>query len=239
MWTSHGHERVWWAPNSWELNWSNASLWWKWTLGKLWDFFFFHILLFYIFFWCLTSGARFVVVVVVAAHSLREHGLGHSLREFNTGSPKRCHPKVQLHFPIILEMENYPKWKDTNIGDIPFSTSMIMGGRVVLQHQFSVSLLIWSCQGSDRQWYFRQLPGSFGHFRRRVKQGPWIAVRTPKVRYIFSSSHLRRLEMDDGDVLPTIFPCRICRSFLLILLLIKVPWNKLILHFKEIMFLVP
>ena len=105
MWTSHGHERVWWAPNSWELNWSNASLWWKWTLGKLWGAFFVFSRIVLYFFGCLTSGAHFVVVVVVvvvavvvAAHSLREHGLGHSLREFNTGSPKRCHPKVQLHF---------------------------------------------------------------------------------------------------------------------------------------------
>jgi len=29
-----------------------------------------------------------------------------------------------------MEMENHPKCKKTNIGDIPFSTSMIMAGRV-------------------------------------------------------------------------------------------------------------
>ena len=130
--------------------------------------------------------------------------------------------------PIIMEVENYPKWKDTNIRDIPFSAC----------------LLIWSCQGSDRQWYFRQLPGSFGHFRRfgwsKVHEKRWGVQQIWPCGsqvvyiYIFSSSHLRRLEMDHGDVLPTIFPCRICRSFLLIQLLIKVPWNKLILHLKEI-----
>ncbi len=35
--------------------------------------------------------------------------------------------------PIIMEVENHPKWKETNIGDTPiFHWTMIMGGRVTL-----------------------------------------------------------------------------------------------------------
>ena len=37
--------------------------------------------------------------------------------------------KVTLS-PILMEVENYPKSKETNNWRDPFSTSMIMGGRV-------------------------------------------------------------------------------------------------------------
>ena len=48
--------------------------------------------------------------------------------------------------PIIMKVQNYPKWKDTTIGDIPFFTSMILGGRVWLCDIFSMIQFYYKLQ---------------------------------------------------------------------------------------------
>ena len=48
---------------------------------------------------------------------------------------------TKLHSAIPMEVENYPTWKDTNIGDTPiFHWTMIMGGRV---HTVTSRLKLW------------------------------------------------------------------------------------------------
>ena len=42
--------------------------------------------------------------------------------------------------PAIMEMENYPKWKETDIGDTPiFLWTMIMGGKVSVFRGFEAT----------------------------------------------------------------------------------------------------
>ena len=48
--------------------------------------------------------------------------------------------------PIIMKVQNYPKWKETTIGDIPFFTSMILGGRVWLCDIFSMIQFYYKLQ---------------------------------------------------------------------------------------------
>ena len=45
-----------------------------------------------------------------------------------------------------MKVQNYPKWKETTIGDIPFFTSMILGGRVWLCDIFSMIQFYYKLQ---------------------------------------------------------------------------------------------
>ena len=64
-----------------------------------------------------------------------------------------------------MEVESYPKWKETNIGDTPiFHWTMIMGGRVV----FAVNLMVYYSKLIPRLELLFQIRG----FLERINHQP-------------------------------------------------------------------
>ena len=79
----------------------------------------------------------------------------------NIFSSERTHFfEVYSLSPIIMEVENhrYTKRKESKIGDVPFPTSMIMGGRVFLSSHVLFGIF-WRILPGHRKSRFGCLPG--------------------------------------------------------------------------------